>query len=395
MADAHRQTRQLAGQSARGGEGREEIWRHRLSHHRLGRWRSSPASGGKLANVSAGASLAWNANGFDESKLVSVLSRDVFGDSTGKLAGAAFNLGFVHKKLGVKAPNETPLGTVIAAPKPEERELFCRDGLNWFARIPAKNIRAALKEIEKQRAKMSWGWCQAVPPNTQILGLELNLAARMAVQSCKFMLWQQAMAAGKISVAKGLAQTGIRELKQLEKDFNALGRCATRPRQNIVPRFCDGGWTITGACSIPGTPHVDVWTNRRRNWNFWRQRWCLRLGGRSRPVFFGISRGLCGDLRHFFSRLRQSQSRFGSGLLRFLIWPVFGFRCHVADFGFGKFHFANVKLTKLVRRLPDEGLSARSVTGCRFQCLITVHNPVQFAGLRCPPAGRGREFSGR
>ena len=85
----------------------------------------------------AGASLAWNANGFDESKLVSVLSRDVFEDSTGKIASAAFNLGFVHQKLGVKAANETPLGTVIAAPKPEERELFCRNGLKWFAKIPA------------------------------------------------------------------------------------------------------------------------------------------------------------------------------------------------------------------------------------------------------------------
>jgi len=43
----------------------------------------------------------------------------------------------------------------------------------------------------------------------------------MAEQSCKFMLWQQAVVAGKTSVAKQLAQTGIRELQQLEKDFNA------------------------------------------------------------------------------------------------------------------------------------------------------------------------------
>ena len=64
----------------------------------------------------AGASLAWNAKDFDERKLVPVLSRDVFADSTGKIAEAAFKLGFVHRKLGVKAPNETPLGTVIAAP---------------------------------------------------------------------------------------------------------------------------------------------------------------------------------------------------------------------------------------------------------------------------------------
>ena len=85
-----------------------------------------------------------------ESDSLPVLSRDVFEDSTGKIAEAAFKLGFAHQKLGVKAPNETPLGTVIAAPKPEERELFCRNGLKWFAKIPAQKIRAALKEIEKQ-----------------------------------------------------------------------------------------------------------------------------------------------------------------------------------------------------------------------------------------------------
>src|SRR5271154_6200606 len=64
----------------------------------------------------AGASLAWNSKGFDESKLVPVLSRDVFEDSSGKIAEAGFKLGFAHQKLGVKALNETPLGTVIAAP---------------------------------------------------------------------------------------------------------------------------------------------------------------------------------------------------------------------------------------------------------------------------------------
>ena len=67
----------------------------------------------------AGASLAWNAKNFDERKLAPVLSRDVFADSTGKIAEAAFQLGFVHRKLKVKAPNETPLGTVIAAPPAE------------------------------------------------------------------------------------------------------------------------------------------------------------------------------------------------------------------------------------------------------------------------------------
>jgi len=167
----------------------------------------------------AGAALAWNAEKFDESKLVPVLSRDLFEDLTGKIAEAAFKLGFVHHKLGVKAPNETPLGTVIAAPRPEDRELFCRHGLKWFVKIPAKKIHAALKEIKKQRTTLS----QAKPNSDsgKILARELDLAARMADQSCKFMLWQQSVAAGKISEAKRLAGIGILELKQLPKDFNS------------------------------------------------------------------------------------------------------------------------------------------------------------------------------
>ena len=55
-----------------------------------------------------------------------------------------------------------------------------------------------------------------------MLALELDLAARMAEQSCKFMLWQQAAAAGKTSEAKALAQQGVRELRRLKKDFDAF-----------------------------------------------------------------------------------------------------------------------------------------------------------------------------
>jgi hypothetical protein len=168
----------------------------------------------------AGASLAWNSKDFDESKLVPVLSRDVFEDSSGKIAEAAFKLGFVHKKLGVSAPNETPLGTVIAAPLLEQRELFCRNGLKWFSKIPPKKIHAALKEIERQIAVLkALGRRHATPPKAQILALELDLAARMAEQSCNFILWQQAVAVGEISKARKLARIGVRELKQLQKNF--------------------------------------------------------------------------------------------------------------------------------------------------------------------------------
>src|ERR1700744_1556671 len=134
----------------------------------------------------AGAALSWNSKALDESALLAVLSRDVFEDPTGKAASAAFNLGFAHLKLGVKAPNETPLGTVIAAPKPEDRELFCRNGLKWSAKIPRRKILATLKEIHRQRAVLF----RARPASVsgKILTRELDLAARMAEQSCDYML---------------------------------------------------------------------------------------------------------------------------------------------------------------------------------------------------------------
>jgi hexosaminidase len=180
----------------------------------------------------AGAALAWNSKALGEKQLAAVLSRDVFDDPTGRIAAAGFRLAFAHQKLGVRALNETPLGTVIAAPKPADRELFCRNGLKWFAKIPARKILSALKEIQKQRVVLSRG-----KPNSavgKILAAELDLAARMAEQSCRFMLWQQAAVAGKTLEAKRDAQQGIHELRQLEKDFNRLWPA----RNKATPRHC-------------------------------------------------------------------------------------------------------------------------------------------------------------
>jgi hypothetical protein len=180
----------------------------------------------------AGAALAWNSKTLDERQLLAVLSRDVFEDPTGKIAEAGFKFGFAHQILGVKAVNETPLGTVIAAPRPEDRELFCRNGLKWFAKIPPEKIGAALKEIQKQRTVLQ----RAKPGSNSgiILAVELDLAARMAKQSCQFMLWQQAVAAGKKSEAKPMAQRSIRELQKLEKDFNAYWPL----RNKATPKHC-------------------------------------------------------------------------------------------------------------------------------------------------------------
>jgi hypothetical protein len=132
---------------------------------------------------------------------------------------AALKLGYAHQKLGVKALNETPLGTVIAAPKPETRELFCRNGLKWFAKIPARKVQATLRAIEKQRETLA----RAKPGSDsgKILARELDLAARMAAESCHFMLWQQAVVAAKTTVARKMAQRGITALQKLEEDFKA------------------------------------------------------------------------------------------------------------------------------------------------------------------------------
>ena len=196
----------------------------------------------------AGASLSWCAKTFDEAKLIPVLSRDVFKDPTGNAAKAAFALGRAHRKLKFTVPNETPLGTAIAVPPPEQHELFCRYGLKHHAWISGKNIRATLKEIERQRAVLH----RAKPSSKagNVLLHELDLAARMAAQSCQFMLWQQAQAAGNISEAKRLARTGNRELRKLGNDFNAYWPM----RNKATPQHCSAflKWRIRDYRHSPG-----------------------------------------------------------------------------------------------------------------------------------------------
>jgi hexosaminidase len=206
----------------------------------------------------AGASLSWCAKTFDAKlvcssasrrsgrksansrlkaerqtkTLLRVLSRDVFNEPTGTAVKAALALGLAHRKLKFTVPNETPLGTAIAAPPLEQRELFCRNGLKHYARIPGKNIRATLKEIEKQRTRLQRAI--AAIKTGGILMRELDLAARMAAESCRYMLWQQARAAGKTAEAKRLAQAGLRELQKLDKDFNAYWP----ERNKATPNHC-------------------------------------------------------------------------------------------------------------------------------------------------------------
>ena len=144
------------------------------------------------------------------------MSRDVFHDRSGRIAKAAIALGFAPRKFKYLEANVTPFGAVIAAPPPETRELFCRSGLKYYARIPARNIRLALAELAKQRNRMR----RARPADEagRLLQSELDLAARMAEQSCHHMLWQQALAARRKAEARALARHGIRALQAIECD---------------------------------------------------------------------------------------------------------------------------------------------------------------------------------
>lgn len=165
----------------------------------------------------AGAALSWCSASYHEKLLAPVLSRDVFNDSTGRAAAAALALGRAHRKFEYFAPNVTPYGTVLTAPPPKLRELVCRDGLKYYARIPASRIHAALAEVECRRAALA----RARPGGATAKALvrELDMAARMAAESCEIMLWQQDLAAGRERTARVRAREGIRRLHRMEREF--------------------------------------------------------------------------------------------------------------------------------------------------------------------------------
>jgi hypothetical protein len=168
----------------------------------------------------AGAAAAWCVGTFEESQLVPVASRLLFHDPSHRAAQAALHLGLAHLKLNYVTPNATPLGATLAAPRPGSHELFCRDGLNYFRHIPAPRIRGALSEIERQRRQLKRARPATKPG--RLLVEELDLAARMAAQSCQLMLWQQAKAAGKRSLARRMALANVRDLRQIDRDFRRL-----------------------------------------------------------------------------------------------------------------------------------------------------------------------------
>jgi hexosaminidase len=173
--------------------------------------------------LAMGAAMAWCGKSFNERTLMRTLSRDVFQDSTGRVAKAAMALGLAHRKLHFNEINLTPLGAVIAAPPLEDRELFCRHGLKYFARISTRNIQSATRELKTQLAVLVKAEREkTVSAKGKILVRELELAARMTLQSCQFMLWQKAVARGETFRARQLAKAGVAELAKLEKDFKTF-----------------------------------------------------------------------------------------------------------------------------------------------------------------------------
>jgi hypothetical protein len=171
----------------------------------------------------AGAGMAWCGKAFKESSLIPVLNRDVFEDGDGTVAEAALALGMAHRKLHFSEVNVTPLGAVVAAPPPEQRELFCRNGLKYYARIRARAIRSAQREIHKQLNILKHARRQpSISSRGKVMVRELEFAARMADQSCTFMLWQQLKARGKAASAQRVARKAIAELNALDREFKAF-----------------------------------------------------------------------------------------------------------------------------------------------------------------------------
>jgi hypothetical protein len=155
-----------------------------------------------------------------------MLNRDIFEDATGEIGRAAYELGLAHQRLRYPAFNCTPLGTALASPPPAHGEIWCKDGLKYYARIRREDLESTLEQIERQRARLR-------APSASLLRRELELAARMAAESCRYMLWQQDLAAGKIR-ADAIARRSTIALRKLEKDFAAYW-----PKRNkATPERC-------------------------------------------------------------------------------------------------------------------------------------------------------------
>ena len=118
---------------------------------------------------------------------------------------AALALGFAHRKLNYYAMNVDASGAVIAAPRAAD----ARTGLPRRPEVLRAHPGEEYPRGAGRGGKAAGGAARArarerAPGKSS--RLELDLAARMAVQSCRIMLWQQAVVAGRGCRARRLAQ---------------------------------------------------------------------------------------------------------------------------------------------------------------------------------------------
>ena len=186
-----------------------------------------------------GAALAWCGETADEKLLTPVANRDVFRDPTGQTGRAALAMGLAHRKFGFRVPNLTPFGAVIAAPPPAQRELFCRDGLKYHARIPKRKPKIFARQWPKW--KSNGRYCGG---DGRSRNLEKNWQGNWT--------WQRGWRSGILpvhalaAVGCGRANTGPRlrwqggaspSFASWIENSRRIGRLATRPRPRNARLF--------------------------------------------------------------------------------------------------------------------------------------------------------------
>ena len=187
-----------------------------------------------------GAGVSWCAKSFRQDAVLPMLDRDLFYDEREQTAPAAWQLGLAYRLLGYGTFNCTPIGAALAAPPPSHNEIWCKDGLKFYAKLARKNLEAALEEIEHQRTKLNQG--EPATASGLLFHRELDLAARMAAESCRYMLWQQQLSAGHIRQADRMARRSIKELGAIGREFDQYWPS----RNKATPAKCYGflNWRI-------------------------------------------------------------------------------------------------------------------------------------------------------
>ena len=96
---------------------------------------------------------------------------------------------------------------------------------------------------------------------------ELQLAARMAEESCRYLLWQQSLSSGRTRQAARRAKAGGQHLKQIQSDIEAYWPKRNKGMPTHCAAFLD--WRMNdyrakrlhytpAEAQLPPTPRVDT-----------------------------------------------------------------------------------------------------------------------------------------